>query len=94
MLQAGRGWVLASLGARWTTRILVVPGESLVARGPYRFLKHPNYAVVVGEIAVLPLVLGLPAVAVIFTLVNAAVLFVRLRAENRALGDTLDASLA
>ena len=91
MLQAGRVWILATLGSRWTTRIVVVPGETLVARGPYRFIKHPNYAVVVGEIAVLPMVFGLPAVALAFTLVNAAVLFVRIRAENRALGGRLDA---
>jgi methyltransferase len=85
LLQGLRGWVLASLGARWTTRILVVPGESLVRRGPYRFIPHPNYAVVVGEIAVLPLVLGMPWYALVFSLLNAAVLFVRIQAENRAL---------
>jgi methyltransferase len=85
LLQALRGWVLASLGARWTTRILVVPGETLVKRGPYRFLPHPNYLVVIGEIAVLPLVLGLPGYALLFSGLNALVLFVRIRAENRAL---------
>ena len=85
MLQALRGWVLASLGGRWTTRILVVPGETLVKRGPYRFLPHPNYLVVIGEIAVLPLVLGLPGYALVFSGLNALVLFVRIRAENRAL---------
>ena len=86
LLQLGRVWILATLGSRWTTRIIVVPGETLVARGPYRFIKHPNYAVVVGEIAVLPLVFGLPLIALVFTLFNAAVLFVRIRAENHALG--------
>ncbi len=91
LLQAARVWILATLGARWTTRIIIVPGEVLVARGPYRFIKHPNYAVVVGEIAVLPLVFGLPVVALVFTLLNAGVLFVRIRAENRALGGSLDA---
>ena len=85
LLQLGRVWILATLGSRWTTRIIVVPGETLVARGPYRFISHPNYAVVVGEIAVLPLVFGLPIVALAFTLFNAAVLFVRIRAEERAL---------
>ncbi len=95
LLQLGRLWILATLGSRWTTRIIVVPGETLVARGPYRLVSHPNYAVVVGEIAVLPLALGLPWVAVIFTLFNAAVLFVRIRAENRALGrGRLDAHAA
>ena len=94
-LQALRVWILATLGSRWTTRIIVVPGETLVARGPYRWIRHPNYAVVVGEIAVLPMVFGLPLVALAFTLFNAAVLYVRIRAENRALGGgTLDARVA
>ncbi|MGX1096996.1 isoprenylcysteine carboxyl methyltransferase family protein [Amorphus sp. MBR-141] len=85
VLQGLRVWVLATLGARWTTRIIVVPGETLVRRGPYRLMAHPNYAVVVGEIAVLPLCLGLPWYALGFSLANAAVLAVRIRAENRAL---------
>ena len=94
-LQAMRVWVLATLGARWTTRIIVIPDEILVARGPYRLLKHPNYAVVAAEIAVLPLALGLPVVALVFTLANAGVLFVRIRAENSALSaHALDARLA
>jgi methyltransferase len=84
-LQALRAWVLLSLGARWTTRIIVMPGETLVRRGPYRLLPHPNYLVVVGEIAVLPLVFGLPAHALAFSILDAAVLAVRIRAEGRAL---------
>ena len=84
-LQALRVWVMRTLGARWTTRIIVLPEAPLVAAGPYRFLSHPNYAVVVGEIAVLPLVLGLPWLAVLFTVLNAGVLMIRIRAENRAL---------
>lgn len=84
-LQVGRVWVLTTLGPRWTTRIIVVPGEQLVARGPYRFVNHPNYMVVIGEIAVLPLCLGLPWIALVFTLLNAAVLTVRIRAENSGL---------
>lgn len=86
LIQAGRVWVLRTLGSRWTTRIIVVPGEQLVAAGPYRFVRHPNYLVVIGEIAVLPLVFGLWEVALIFSLLNAAMLAVRIRAENRALG--------
>jgi len=86
-LQVARAWVLLTLGARWTTRILVLPGAAPVATGPYRFMKHPNYAVVAGEIAVLPLALGLPGYAVIFSLLNALVLAIRIRAENAALAD-------
>jgi methyltransferase len=86
MIELGRVWVLRTLGRRWTTRIIVVPGETLVASGPYHFVDHPNYWVVAGEIAVLPLVFGLWPVALIFSLLNAAVLYVRIRAENRALG--------
>jgi len=85
ILQGFRFWVFYTLGARWTTRIIVVPGQPLVSAGPYRFLSHPNYAVVCGEIAVLPLVFGLPLLAAMFTIFNAAVLTIRIRAENRAL---------
>jgi methyltransferase len=85
LLQVARLWVLSTLGPRWTTRIIVLPGEDLVKEGPYRFLNHPNYWVVAGEIAVLPLVLGLPWVALIFTILNAVVLTIRIREENRAL---------
>jgi methyltransferase len=85
VLQAGRFWVLLTLGRRWTIRVITVPGEHLVARGPYRFLRHPNYAVVVGEIAVVPLALGLPVYALVFTVLNLAVLAIRIPAENAAL---------
>jgi methyltransferase len=85
VLQGLRFWVMRTLGARWTTRIIVLPGLPLVSNGPYRFLSHPNYAVVIGEIALLPIVLGLPWLAVIFTILNAAVLAIRITAENRAL---------
>jgi methyltransferase len=84
-LQALRFWVMRTLGPRWTTRIIVLPGAPLISAGPYRYLAHPNYAVVAGEIALLPLTLGLPWLAATFTILNAAVLFVRIRAENRAL---------
>ena len=77
--------MLITLGPRWTTRIIVLPDEPLVTGGPYRFLNHPNYWVVAGEIAILPLVFGLWLVALIFTLLNAAVLTIRIREENRAL---------
>ncbi len=84
-LQAGRAWVLWTLGRRWTTRIVVVPGETLAAAGPYRFLRHPNYAVLAAEVAVLPLAFGLWRYALAFALLNAAVLAWRIRAEDRAL---------
>ena len=84
-LQILRVWVMGTLGRRWTTRIIVLPGVPMVSAGPYRYLSHPNYAVVAGEIAVLPLVLGLPWLAIVFTILNAGVLFIRIRAENRAL---------
>ena len=87
-LQGLRLWILATLGPRWTTRIIVLPGEPLVASGPYRYLAHPNYAVVAGEIALLPLALHLPLLALIFTVLNAAVLAIRIRAETLALSAT------
>ena len=85
LLQVARIWVLATLGPRWTTRIIVLPGAPLVKAGPYRFVSHPNYVVVTAEIAVLPLVFGLWQVALIFSALNAAVLAIRIREENRAL---------
>ena len=85
VLQGFRFWVMRTLGSRWTTRIIVLPEQPLVSSGPYRFLSHPNYAVVAAEIAVLPLVLGLPLLAAFFTVLNAAVLAIRIRSENRAL---------
>ena len=88
LLEIARIWVLATLGARWTTRIIVLPDALLVRRGPYRFVNHPNYWVVIGEIAVLPLVFGLWQVALVFTLLNAIVLAIRIRSENRALGQS------
>jgi methyltransferase len=84
-LQAARVWVIASLGTRWTTRIIILPGAPLVRTGPYRWLDHPNYLIVVGEIFVLPLVFGLGEVALFFSLLNSAVLWVRIREENKAL---------
>ena len=85
LLQLARIWVIASLGRRWTTRIIVLSGAPLVRRGPYRHVRHPNYWIVVLEIAILPLVFGLWQVALLFSALNAAVLAVRIRAENRAL---------
>jgi methyltransferase len=85
VLQAARIWVIASLGPRWTTRIIVLPGAPLVARGPYRLLRHPNYVVVALEIAVVPLALGMPLFAAAFFVLNLALLAIRIRAEEQAL---------
>ncbi len=86
LVELARLWVLRSLGPRWTTRIIVVPGERLVARGPYRFVSHPNYLVVAAELLILPLVFGLWQLALIFVILNAILLRVRIKAENAALG--------
>jgi methyltransferase len=84
-LQALRVWVITTLGGRWTTRVIILPGAPLVAGGPYRFISHPNYVVVAGEMAVLPLAYGLPLYGLIFFVLNAAVLTLRLSVEAKAL---------
>lgn len=85
VLQALRVWVIATLGSRWTTRIIRVPGETLVARGPFRFVNHPNYAVVIAEIFILPLAFGLVWFSIVSGLINLAILAWRIRVENLAL---------
>jgi methyltransferase len=85
ILQGLRMWVISTLGGRWTTRIIVLPGAPRIRRGPFRFISHPNYAVVSAEIAVLPLAFGLPIFAAVFFVLNAAVLTIRIRAESAAL---------
>ena len=84
-LQGVRVWVIASLGRYWTTRIITLEAAPLVARGPYRWLRHPNYAVVVAEIAVLPLAFGAWRIALAFSVLNLALLAWRIRIEERAL---------
>jgi len=91
-LQVGRIWVIAALGRRWTTRIIVLPEAPLVRAGPYRYLSHPNYLVVTGEIAVLPLVFGLWQIALVFTILNLAILAVRIPQENKALRSSRSAA--
>lgn len=83
--QALRWWCVATLGPRWNTLVIVVPGMRLVDKGPYRWLKHPNYVAVVVEGIALPLVHSAWITALAFTAVNALVLAVRIRVENRAL---------
>jgi methyltransferase len=85
VLQVLRVWVLATLGPYWTTRIITKPGAPLVRRGPYRYVRHPNYLIVAGEIALLPLVFGEITVAVVFTILNGLVLALRIRQEDSAL---------
>tara|TARA_R110000868_G_scaffold24387_1_gene96368 strand:- start:760 stop:1266 length:507 start_codon:yes stop_codon:yes gene_type:complete len=84
-LQAARVWVIASLGPYWTTRVITLPDAPLVRRGPYRFLRHPNYLVVAAEIAVLPLAFGAWQIALSFSVLNALVLAWRIRVEQAAL---------
>ncbi len=84
-LQAARLWVIASLGERWTTRVIVPPGEPRATAGPYRYVRHPNYIVVVAEIAVAPLIFGAWALAALFSGLNLALLAHRIRVEEAAL---------
>ena len=85
LLTVGRYWVMGTLGRRWTTRIIVLSGAPLIKTGPYRFVRHPNYIVVIGEMVVVPLALGLPAYALTFFAIYACAATVRIRAENEAL---------
>jgi methyltransferase len=85
--QALRYWAILSLGERWTTRVMVLPGAPLVGGGPYKFLPHPNYLAVVLEIFGAPMMFGAWITAGVFTLLNAGVLLVRIQAEERALGE-------
>jgi methyltransferase len=85
-LQAARVWVIASLGRRWTTRVIVLPGAPLVARGPYRWVRHPNYLIVAGEMAILPLAFAAVTIAAAFSACNGLLLARRSRLEEAALG--------
>lgn len=80
-----RIWVMASLGRYWTTRIVTIPGASLVRKGPYRFLRHPNYAVVAAEIFVAPLIFGAWWIAIVFSVLNGALLYLRIEREDAVL---------
>jgi methyltransferase len=84
--QGLRYWAVASLGERWNVRVIVVPGDEPVQRGPYRWVRHPNYSAVALEMAALPLVYGCWITALVFSLANALVLCVRIRVEEAALG--------
>jgi len=93
LLQAGRVWTITQLGRFWTTRVITLPGAPLVRRGPYRWLRHPNYLIVAGEIAVVPLIAGAWLIALVFSLANAGVLYWRMRIEDAALARRPPASL-
>jgi methyltransferase len=85
LLQLGRIWVIVSLGCYWTTRIITLPDAPLVRTGPYRYLRHPNYLLVVAEFAVLPLAFGTVAVAATFSALNLLLIARRIRIEERVL---------
>jgi methyltransferase len=87
LVQPLRYWAIFTLGERWNTKILVLPGEKPVRRGPYRYLDHPNYVVVIVEILTFPLIFGAWITALVFTVLNAAILSVRIREENRVLSE-------
>jgi len=90
--EALRWWCIATLGPRWNTRVIVVPGMSPVRRGPYRVFSHPNYLAVIVEGAALPLVHTAWITALAFTVLNAWLLVVRIRCENRALASVVPAT--
>jgi methyltransferase len=85
VLQAARGWIIAALGSRWTTRIIIVPGETLSTSGPYKYFRHPNYMIVAAEIFILPMVFGLWFYALVMGCINLGVLYWRIREEEAAL---------
>jgi methyltransferase len=84
-LQPLRFWIVRTLGPYWTTRIITLPGEPLVRRGPYRYFKHPNYMIVCAEIALLPLAFGAVGIAIVFSIFNLLLLSWRITVERRAL---------
>ncbi|MBM7114018.1 isoprenylcysteine carboxyl methyltransferase family protein [Archangium primigenium] len=86
LAQALRYWAITTLGERWNTRILFIPGARPVTSGPYRFVRHPNYVAVILEMACIPLIHGAYLTALVFSVANAALLVVRIRAEEAALG--------
>ena len=85
LVQPLRYWAILSLGENWNVRVLVVPGGKLVRSGPYRYVPHPNYVVVAVEVLTLPLIFGAWTTALVFSLLNAVFLHVRVRTEDRAL---------
>ena len=87
LLECGRVWVVVTLGSRWTTRVMVVPGAKRIRAGPYRYVNHPNYLIICGEIAVVPLMFGAWTLALIASALNLLALRTRIRVENKALAE-------
>ena len=85
VLQALRIWVIGTLGSRWTTRVLILPGETLVSGGPFKYFRHPNYMVVIAEIFVIPAMLGLWVFAMVGGIINLLILWLRIGVEEPAL---------
>ena len=92
--QGLRWWAIASLGWRWNVRVIVVPGETSVRRGPYRFLRHPNYVAVIAEMLLVPLAHGAWISALVFSTLNALLLRARIRTEEKALGPAWEQEFA
>ncbi len=87
LAQGLRYWAISTLGEKWNTRVIVMPGTPPITTGPYRFIKHPNYVAVVIELVAVPLIFGSWITAIVFSIGNAALLAVRIRAEEKALGE-------
>ncbi|WP_332691903.1 isoprenylcysteine carboxyl methyltransferase family protein [Halalkalibacter lacteus] len=85
LAQIGRVWTLSALGRFWNTRIMILPGAKVAAKGPYRYLRHPNYVIVVTELACLPLIFQAYWTAILFTMMNGLVLSIRIKVEEKAL---------
>ena len=85
LLLTFKAWVILSLGKFWNTKIFHISGYPLVRKGPYKFLKHPNYIVVIGEIALIPLIFHLYITAIVFSILNGVMLYVRIKEENKVL---------
>ena len=90
--QFGRIWALTSLGPFWNTRIMILPGASVIAKGPYRYMRHPNYFIVITEIAVIPLIFQAYWTAFIFSILNVVILSVRIKVEEKALKEATNYS--
>ncbi|MEN9835728.1 MAG: hypothetical protein RL011_1921 [Pseudomonadota bacterium] len=91
--QIMRWWIIETLGAQWNTRVIIVPGAGRVNKGPYRFLNHPNYVVVAIEMAMLPLIFGSWRTAILFSILNTWMMWIRIRVENRALKQLIVATV-